>query len=95
MRLRREEIEAAIAAHNATDREPHLPPIATRLLATMFSHSDVCQRSLDSLAREGIDRRAVSRLLRALVEAGFLSKEESLGRVPNIYHLHLPPLVRR
>ena len=91
---RRREIEAAIAAHNATDREPGLPPAAVRLLATMFRHADVCQRSLDDLAAEGIDRRAVSRLLRALVEAGSLSKEDSLGRVPNIYHLHLPPLVR-
>jgi hypothetical protein len=34
------------------------------------------------------------RTLRRLIEAGFLSKEESPGRVPNTYHLHLPPLVR-
>ena len=72
---RRTEIEAAIAAHNAADREPHLPPIAIRLLATVFRQGDVCRRSLDDLAREGIDRRGLSRLLRALVEAGFLSKE--------------------
>jgi hypothetical protein len=95
MTPRREEIEAAIAAHNATDQEPHLPPIAIRLLATMFSRSDVCQRSLDSLAAEGIDRRTVSRLLRGLISAGFLAKERSSLRAANTYRLHLPPLVRR
>jgi hypothetical protein len=91
---RRREIEAAVAAHNATDREPGLPPAAVRLLATMFRHADVCQRSLDSLAAEGIDRRAVSRLLRALVEIGFLTKEPQSGRAPNTYTLHLPPPVQ-
>jgi hypothetical protein len=34
-------------------------------------------------------------LLRALVEAGFLSKEQGTSHVPNTYTLHLPPLVRR
>jgi hypothetical protein len=92
---RRREIEAAIAAHNATDQEPGLPPSAVRLLATMFRHADVCQRILDDLAAEGIDRRAVSRLLRALIETGFLTKEPQSGRAPNTYTLHLPPLVRR
>ena len=88
---RRTEIEAAIAAHNASDREPHLPPSAGRLLAVMFRRSSVCQRSLRDLAAEGFDERAVPRLLRGLVEAGFLSKEPQLGRTPNTYRLHLPP----
>ena len=95
---RRTQIEAAIAAHNATtaDRELGLPPAAGRLLAVMFPRGgSVCQRSLDALAAEGFDRRGISRLLRALVEAGFLSKEPQLGRAPNTYRLHLPPLVRR
>jgi hypothetical protein len=90
---RRTEIEAAIATHNASDREPHLPPSAARLLAVMFRRSDVCQRSLNDLEAEGFDRRALPRLLRALVEAGFLSKETPSrpGHVPNTYRLHLPP----
>ena len=92
---RRTEIEAAIAAHNASDREPHLAPSAGRLLAVMFRRSSVCQRSLRDLAAEGFDERAVPRLLRALVEAGFLSKEQGTSHVPNTYTLHLPPLVRR
>jgi hypothetical protein len=85
------DIEAAIAAYNATDPEALLPPEAARLLAVMFSRGSVCRRSLDDLAAEGIDRRSVSRLLRALVEAGFLSKERGVNRAPNTYHLHLPP----
>jgi hypothetical protein len=95
MRPRREEIAAAVVAHNASDREPYLPPVAVRLLATMFRHADVCQRSLDSLAAEWIDRRTVSRLLRGLISAGFLTKEPQAGRTPDTHTFHLPPLVRR
>ena len=88
----REEIEAAIAAHNATDTEALLPPAAGRLLAVMFRQSSVCQRSREDLAREGFDRRNLARLLRALVEAGFLTKERLTGGAPNTYHLHIPPV---
>jgi hypothetical protein len=92
---RKREIEAAIAAHNDTDPEALLPPAAARLLITMFPRRDVCQRSLDDLARAGFDRRGVVRLLHALIEAGFLSKERGQGlRAPNIYRLHLPPVRR-
>ena len=91
---RKRDIEAAIAAHNASDREPHVPPAAVRLLITMFPRGNVCQRSLDDLAAEGIDRRAVSRLLHALIVAGFLSKERGFDRAPNSYRLHLPPVQR-
>ena len=31
-------------------------------------------------------------MLRRLVEAGFLSKQASAGRVANTYRLHLPPV---
>ena len=96
---RRTQIEAAIAAHNAAaaDRRLGLPPAAGRLLAVMFPRgARVCQRSLDSLAAEGFDRRGVPRLLRALVEVGFLSKERGPGQgAANVYRLHLPPQVRR
>jgi hypothetical protein len=69
---RREEIEAAIVAHNAidADRHPLLPPAAGRLLALMFRRSSVCQRSVDDLATEGFNPRAVRRLLRGLIDAG-------------------------
>ena len=91
---RKRDIEAAVAAYNATDPEALLPPEAARLLTVMFRRSTVCQRRLEDLAAEGFDRRAVPRLLRALIEAGFLSREQP-GGVPTIYQLHLPPLVRR
>ena len=89
---RRDAIAAAFAAYNRIDRETAvLPPPALRLLTVMFPRSDVCRRSVASLAQEGFDARILRRLLRALLEAGFLSKEESLARVTNTYRLHLPP----
>jgi hypothetical protein len=59
----------------------------------MFRRSAVCQRSLKDLEAEGFDRRARPRLLRALAEAGFLSKEPPSrhGHVPNTYRLHPAP----
>jgi hypothetical protein len=93
---RKRDIEAAIAAYNATDPEALLPPAAARLLITMFPRGSVCQRSLDDLAAEGFDRRAIPHLLRALAEAGFLSKERRFGKgAINVYRLHLPPRRRR
>jgi hypothetical protein len=90
------DIQAAIAAYNATDPEALLPPDAAHLLAVMFRRSSVCQRSQDDLAAEGFDRRAIPHLLRALVEAGFLSKERRFGKgAINVYYLHLPPRRRR
>ena len=91
---RRTEIAAAIAAHNDTATDVLLPPAAARLLIAMFPRREVCQRSLDDLARAGFDRRGVVRLLHALIEAGFLSKQPGQGRAPNIYRLHLPPVRR-
>ncbi len=88
---RRDDIAAAVAAHNSAHPEAPLPRNAARLLAAMFpAAEDVCQRSLDDLAAEGLDRRSVSRLLHALVEAGLLSKEQGPDRAPNTYWLHLP-----
>jgi hypothetical protein len=85
----RRDIQAAIAAYNATDPDMLLPPEAARLLTVMFRRSGVCQRRLDDLAEEGFDRRTLPRLLRALGDAGFLSKERGHG-APNTYRLHLP-----
>jgi hypothetical protein len=92
---RRTEIEAAIAAYNATDPDMLLPPEAVQLLTIMFPRGDVCQRSLAHLTAASDDStKRVTRLLHLLVDAGFLSKEESLGRVANVYRLHLPPVRR-
>ena len=90
---RRDEIVAAVAAYNVASRPP-VPSTATRLLAVMFADADVCQRSLESLAQEGFDRTVVVRLLRRLLEAGFLSKQRGQGRDPTTYRVHLPPVRR-
>jgi hypothetical protein len=87
---RRDDIAAAVAAYDSANPKARLPGKAARLLAVMFPAGDVCQRSLNDLARAGFDRREVSRL-RHLLEAGFLSKQPGSGREPNSYRLHLPP----
>jgi hypothetical protein len=98
VRLCREEIDAAIAAHNSTvPVRRGLPPEAARLLTVMFSEDDVCQRPVGSLAAEGFDHQTAIRLLSALIGAGFVARDHpgrGRGRA-SIYHLHLPPLVRR
>ena len=95
---RKRDIEAAIAAHNGTvPVRRGLPPEAARLLSVLFPRGDVRQRAVGSLAAEGFDQVTALRLLRALIGAGFVSKEHSgpgRGRIVT-YRLHLPPLVRR
>ena len=88
---RKREIEAAIAAYNSNDRERLLlPPDAARLLAAMFGRRSVWQGRLQDLVAEGFDRRTLPRLLRALVEAGFLSTTDERS-TPPAYRLRLPP----
>ena len=92
---RRDEITAAVAAYNAAaDRRGRVTPTAVRLLIVMFPSGDICQRSLESLAQEGFDREYLGKLLRRLEAAGFVSKERGSGHLPNLYRLHLPPLVQ-
>ena len=68
---RTREIEAAIAAYNDADPETLLPPDAARLLSVMFRRSSVCLRT--HLAAEASETmRLVKRLLRILLEVGFL-----------------------
>jgi len=91
---RKKDIEAAIAAYNSIDRRTlPLPPDVVRLLSAMFPRDIVCQRSLGSLAAEGFDKRTLlPRMLRALIDAGFLSKEPGQRGVISTYRLHLPPV---
>ena len=89
---RKRDIEAAIAAYNSTDeRTPLLPPDAARLLVAMFSQSDVCRWSARDSVAHGFDARTTHRLLRALVAAGFLSKDRGGHGFITTYHLLLPP----
>jgi hypothetical protein len=94
---RKRDIEAAVAAHNATDgpKQLPLPPEAARLLTVMFPRHSVCECSLGDLVAKGFDERTARLLLRALGDAGFLSKEVNRRGLIATYHLHLPPLVRR
>jgi hypothetical protein len=89
----RRAIAAAIDAHNSQDRERLLllPPDAVRLLALMFPRTTVYRSSVTSLEPEGFTKRALTRLLKRLIETGFLSKEPGQAGVVTTYHLHLPP----
>ena len=90
---RKRDIEAAFAAHNRTAPvRLLLPPEAARLLAVLFPQDDVCQRSVRSLLAEGFNKAVVTRLLRVLTRAGFVSRAHP-GRqgVVATSRLHLPP----
>jgi hypothetical protein len=89
---RRDDIAAAVAAHDRANPKGPLPRNAARLLAVMFPSEDVCQRSLQDLAGEGFDRKRLPAALKLLVEAGFLSRQPGSGVVPDTYRLHLPPV---
>jgi hypothetical protein len=92
MPSRRDEIAAAVEAHNRDDRERLLlPPDTARLLAIMFHTDTVYRRSVTSLQAEGFTKRALARLLKRLIDTGFLSKEPGQQGVISTYHLHLPP----
>jgi hypothetical protein len=89
---RRDDIVAAVAAHDSANPEARLPRAAARLLAAMFPSEDVCQRSLQAIAKEGFNRKNLSSVLKHLVAAGFLSRQRGSGAVPDTYRLHLPPV---
>jgi hypothetical protein len=61
----------------------------------MFPTDDVCQRSLEAIAADGFSARMLPATLRRLADAGFLTRQRDTSRVPDIWWLHLPPLVRR
>jgi hypothetical protein len=86
---RRDDIAAAVAAHNQTNPDAPLPRNAARLLMVMFPSEDVCQRSQAAIAAEGFSRDGLPAVLRRLVEAGLLSRHRVAG-VPDTYRLHLP-----
>ena len=86
---RREALVAAVAAYNRSHKP--LPNSAVRLLATMFAGGDVCQQSLQALEDAvGIERRRVQIVLRGLLAAGVIAKEETgVGRHATRYRLLL------
>ena len=89
---RRDDIVAAVAAHDSANPSATLPRNAARLLAVMFPSEEVCQRSLQAIAEEGFARKSLPDMLKRLVEAGFLSRQPGSGAVSDTYRLHLPPV---
>ena len=88
---RRDDIAAAVAAYDGANPNAPLPRNAARLLAVMFPSEDVCQRSQEAIAAEGLSRDRLPAMLRRLVEAGFLSRHR-VAQAPDTYRLHLPPM---
>jgi hypothetical protein len=88
---RRDDIVAAVAAHDSANPSALLPRNTARLLAFMFAASDVCCLSQQAILLEGFGK-SVSGTLRRLLEAGFLSRQPGAGRAPDTYRLHLPPV---
>ena len=83
---RREAVFAAVEAHNRTHPAAPLPRRAARLLAVMFADQDVCCLSQQVLASEGFGK-TVPGVLRALVEAGLVSRQAGTSRIPDTYRL--------
>jgi hypothetical protein len=94
MTVRREAIEAAVAAYDNANPLTPLPRNAARLLVAMFATNDVCQRRLDDIAAAGFSRRTLPVTLERLYKAGFLTRQRGPSQVADTYRLFLPPLVR-
>jgi hypothetical protein len=86
---RRNAIIATVEAHNLAHPTARLPRPAARLLAVMFDTEDVCCLSQETLRTRGFGK-ALPRVLHALVEAGFVSRQPGTSRIPDTYRLRLP-----
>ena len=86
---RRDAFCIAVETYNRTRRGPPLPRPAARLLAVMFAAEDVCCLSQQELSARGFGK-SLPAALRALVDAGFMSKQPGASRVPDTYRLLLP-----
>ena len=86
---RRDAFSIAVETHNQAHPEARLPRPAARLLAVMFATEDVCCVSQQELSARGFGE-TLPKVLRALVEAGFMSKQAGTSRVPDTYRLLLP-----
>ena len=87
---RRDALVAAVAAYNHSHKP--LPNSAVRVLEAMFADRDVCQLSLQALEDvTGLSRKPIRTVLRALLAAGAIAKEETgQGQHANRYRLLLP-----
>ena len=87
MPARRDALAAAVAAHNRSHKP--LPNSSVRLLEVMFASDDVCQQSIEALEDfTGLSSKSVQTVLRALLAAGVITREETRhGRHANRYRL--------
>ncbi len=85
---RRDAIIAAVEAHNLAHPAARLPRPAARLLAVMFASEDVCCVSQETLKSQGFGD-TLPKVLRALVDAGFMSRAAGTSRIPDTYRLQL------
>jgi hypothetical protein len=83
---RRNTIADAVEAHNRNHPTARLPRPAARLLAVMFATEDVCCVSQETLKAQGFGD-TMPKVLRALVEAGFVSRQAGTSRIPDTYQL--------
>ena len=89
---RRDEIAAAVAAYDRANPKARLPRNAARLLAVMFPSEDVCQRSLEAIAAEGLQPEAgLPRCCGAWSRPGSCPGARVQALWPDTYRLHLPP----
>ena len=88
---RRNAIAAAVEAHNLAHPTARLPRPAARLLTAMFASDDTCQQSRDALLEaSGVSRPTAQSVLRILLAAGAIAKEEKgHGQHANRYRLRL------
>ena len=77
---RRDAVSAAVEVYNRTHPAAPLPRPAARLLAVMFATGDVCSLSQQALVAEGFGK-TLPAVLRALVEAGLVSRQAGTSRV--------------
>ena len=84
-------LTAVVDAYNQSHPTARLPRPAVRLLAAMFASDDSCQESLEALVRaSGVSRPTVQSVLRTLLAAGVIAKEEKgHGQHANRYRLRL------
>jgi hypothetical protein len=86
---RRNAITAAVEAYNRAHPTARLPRPAARLLAVMFDTEDACCLSQEALKTRGFGD-TLPKVLRALVEAGLLSRQAGASRIPDTYRLQVP-----
>jgi hypothetical protein len=76
----------AVLAHDRAHPAASLPRPAARLLAVMFPTGDVCCMSQQALVAEGFGK-TLPGVLRALLKAGFVSRQAGTSRIPDTYRL--------